>query len=107
VGVYAYSNDENMVRYIARMLLLLTVSFLFDSTYGVLSGKAHDRAHTLYRKVFRTIRRSCDLLFLRIGAVWNSDSVGFEGCSGEEMVATQRRWQRRREVVAEATVQAV
>ncbi|KAK3121886.1 hypothetical protein QOZ80_8BG0662380 [Eleusine coracana subsp. coracana] len=35
---YAYSNDEKVVKYIARMMMLLAVSFLFDSINGVLSG---------------------------------------------------------------------
>ncbi|KAL6661302.1 hypothetical protein ACP70R_000686 [Stipagrostis hirtigluma subsp. patula] len=35
---YAYSSDEKVVRYTARMLLLLAVSFLFDCIQGVLSG---------------------------------------------------------------------
>lgn len=35
---YAYSNDERVAKYIARMMLLLAVSFLFDSINGVLSG---------------------------------------------------------------------
>ncbi|RLN05108.1 hypothetical protein C2845_PM13G19440 [Panicum miliaceum] len=35
---YAYSRDERVVKYIASMLPLLAVSFLFDCVQGVLSG---------------------------------------------------------------------
>ncbi|PUZ51799.1 hypothetical protein GQ55_6G218900 [Panicum hallii var. hallii] len=35
---YAYSSDERVVKYIARMLPLLAVSFMFDCVQGVLSG---------------------------------------------------------------------
>jgi MATE family multidrug resistance protein len=41
---YAYSSDERVVKYIARMLPLLAVSFLFDCVQGVLSGKEDESA---------------------------------------------------------------
>ncbi|OEL25868.1 Protein DETOXIFICATION 16 [Dichanthelium oligosanthes] len=35
---YLYSNDERVIKYIARMLPILAISFLFDCIMGVLSG---------------------------------------------------------------------
>ena len=42
---YAYSSDERVIKYIARMLPLLAVSFLFDCVQGVLSGKEDGESH--------------------------------------------------------------
>jgi MATE family multidrug resistance protein len=36
---HAYSNEEEVVGYIARMMPVLAVSFLFDDLQCVLSGK--------------------------------------------------------------------
>jgi len=44
---YAYSSDERVIKYIARMLPLLAVSFLFDCVQGVLSGKEDGESHWL------------------------------------------------------------
>lgn len=39
---YAYSKDERVIKYIAGMLPLLAISFLFDCVQGVLSGKQYE-----------------------------------------------------------------
>lgn len=36
---YAYSNEEEVVKYISKMMPILAVSFLFDCVQCVLSGK--------------------------------------------------------------------
>jgi MATE family multidrug resistance protein len=36
---YAYSSEEEVVEYIARMMPILAVAFVFDDLQGVLSGK--------------------------------------------------------------------
>lgn len=36
---YAYSNEEQVVAYIARMMPILAVAFVFDDLQCVLSGK--------------------------------------------------------------------
>lgn len=36
---YAYSNEEEVVKYVARIMPILAVTFLFDDLQCVLSGK--------------------------------------------------------------------
>jgi MATE family multidrug resistance protein len=39
---YAYSNEEEVVQYVAKMMPILAVSFLFDDLQCVLSGQMID-----------------------------------------------------------------
>lgn len=42
---YAYSNEEEVADYIAKMMPILAVSILFDAIQCVLSGTHHSASH--------------------------------------------------------------